>query len=194
MSAQSTPPVPALPAGTNTVNSFIFTEDTAAFVDFLVEVFGAVPLPDAYTLDTDGLVLHAEVLIGDSTLMLADRKPGWMFAPAFTRVYVDDVPAVLARAEARGGRIVTAPTDFFGDVFSRFADPFGNLWWVYTHNPGAAAWGSEEGAEDADWGAGDSGDAADADASWESFTTPELEYIHSTLIEAMGALRDPREG
>lgn len=175
-------PVPAAPAGSATVNPFIWTDDAAGLIDFLVAVFGATDVPEARTVDTDGLILHSELLIGDSTLTVAERKPGWPYTPAFVRVYVDDPEAVLARAEERGGRTVTRPTDFFGDVLSRFADPFGHLWWVYQHNPGAAVWDDASG-EDAD---GNSGE------SWESFTSPELEYIHATLIEAMSGLRDPR--
>ena len=179
--------LPAAPQGSATVNPFIWTDDAAGLIDFLVTVFEGTEVGEARTADTDGLVLHSEILIGDSTVTVADRKPGWPYTPAFVRVYVDDPAAVLARAEQQGGRIVTQPTDFFGDVLSRFADPFGHLWWVYKHNPGVAAWeAGDADAAEGEWGADDSGD------SWESYTSPELEYIHSTLIEAMGSLRDPR--
>lgn len=176
--------VPAAPAGSATVNPFIWTDDAAGLIDFLIEVFGATEVPEARTADTDGLVLHSELLIGDSTLTIADRKPGWPYTPAFVRVYVEDPAATLERAAARGARIVTEPTDFFGDVLSRFADPYGHIWWVYKHNPGAQAWDTAD--ADADWG------DAGADESWESFTTPELTYIHTTLMDAMSNLKDPR--
>lgn len=175
--------IPAHPAGSNTVNAFVMTEDATALIDFVTRVFGAVDVPEARTLDDDGLILHSELLIGDSMITIADRKPGWPFTPAFNRVYVDDVEATLARAKELGARIVTQPTEFFGDIFSRFQDPQGNLWWVYRHNPATdAVWGGEDDASD------DSG----ADESWESFSSPELEYIHSTLVEAMANLEDPR--
>lgn len=178
--------LPPVPTGSNTVNPFIMAEDASGLIDFLIAVFEAVDVPEARTLDTDGLILHSELRVGDSLLTIADRKADWPFTPAFTRVYVHDAEATLARAEQRGGQIVTRPTDFFGDVLSRFRDPAGNLWWVYEHHPEAAQdWGSEESAED--WSADDS-----ADEDWQSFTTPELEYIHSTLLEAMGSLTDPR--
>ncbi|CAM5772753.1 VOC family protein [Bosea minatitlanensis] len=173
--------VPAHPAGSNTVNPFIMTHDASALIAFVTDVFGAVNVPEAHTVDTDGLILHSELLIGDSMITIADRKPDWPFTPAFTRVYVDDVPATLARAEQLGARIVTQPTEFFGDVLSRFQDPQGNLWWVYRHDPvaGTQDWEQMDGA-------------ANAGNSWESFTSPELEYIHSTLVDAMAALKDPR--
>lgn len=184
--------IPAAPAGSATVNPFVWTDDAAGLIDFLIAVFDATEVSEARTADTDGLILHSELLIGDSTLTIADRKPGWPYTPAFVRVYVDDPGAVLERVAERGGRIVTEPTDFFGDVLSRFADPFGHLWWVYKHNPGAADW---DGISDssADWDSADDGSGdGDTGESWESFTSPALEYIHSTLIDAMNGHHDPR--
>jgi PhnB protein len=46
---------------------------------------------------------------------------------------VDDVATALAAAQALGATVVTEPTDFYGDTFSRFVDPWRNLWWVYRH-------------------------------------------------------------
>lgn len=177
------PQTPATPAGSNTVNPFLMTDDAARIIDFVVDVFGASDVPEARTLDTDGLILHSELRIGDSLITIADRKPDWPFTPGFLQVYVDDVEAALERAVARGARIVTRPTDFFGDTFSRFVDPSGNLWWVYLHVPLADA----EGAAGDDWP-----DAGDGTEDWSSFTSPELEYIHDSLVEAMATLRDPR--
>lgn len=188
MPSTNFPAVPAAPAGSNTVSPFIMTGHAADLIAFVVDVFRAVDVTEAKTFDSDGLVLHSELLIGDSMITIADRKADWPYTPAFTRVYVDDVPATLGRAIAGGGRVVTEPTEFWGDVFSRFTDPFGNLWWVYQHNP-QATW--EDSAAD-ETVAHEAGGSADATASWESYTTPELEYIHATLVQAMESLRDPR--
>jgi PhnB protein len=180
--------LPAIPAGSNTVNPFLMTDDASRIISFLVDVFGAQDVPEARTLDTDGLILHSELRIGGSVITVADRKPDWPFTPGFTQVYVDDVEATLARAVDRGARVVTTPTDFFGDTLARFADPAGNLWWVYRHVPYAA----EAGAADAEeWGAA-GGDEDAAQEDWSAFTSPELEYIHESLVDAMRALRDPR--
>ncbi len=188
MSGRPRPAVPPAPAGSNTVSPFIMTENAAELIEFLEYVFGAIDVPEARTLDGDGTILHSELLIGDSMITVADRKQDWPFTPAFTRVYVDDVDATLARAVERGARIVTNPTDFWGDVFSRFQDPQQNLWWVYRHNPAAADDGDEATGEN--WVELDAG--ADEAESWESYTSPELDYIHSTLVEAVASLRDPR--
>jgi PhnB protein len=178
--------MPPVPAGSNTVNPFIIADGAVDLIGFLIEVFEAEEVAEARTLDTDGLLLHAELRVGDSLLTVADRKPDWPFTPALTRVYVHDVDAVLARAEQRGGRVLTRPTDFFGDTLARFQDPAANLWWVYRHHPEAAQdWSSDAAGE---WPADDAQPAED----WSSFTTPELEYINATLHESMNALNDPR--
>ncbi len=192
MSAPTPRTVPAAPAGSATVDPFIWSDDAAGLIRFLLDVFDATEVPEARTADTDGLVLHSEVQIGDSTITIADRKPQWPYTPAFVRVYVEDPAATLKRAAGAGARIVTEPTEFWGDVLARFADPFGHLWWVYEHNPSDDAAGGAEGADAATTVDGDWTEPA-GDESWESFATPELTYVHSTLMEAMAALRDPRE-
>lgn len=179
---------PSLPAGSNTVNPFLITDDAARIIDFLTEVFAAVDVPEARTLDTDGLILHSELRIGDSVITVADRKPDWPFTPGFIQVYVDDVEGTLERATALGGRVVTRPTDFFGDTFSRFSDPSGNLWWVYRHEPQNASW--DTAPADAGSNEWETEDAGSED--WSSFTSPELEYIHQSLDTAMSSLEDPR--
>lgn len=186
---------PALPAGSNTVNPFIVADGAAELIDFLIEVFGAEDVPEARTLDTDGLILHAELRVGDSLLTVTDRKPDWPFTPALIRVYVDDVDAVLGRAEKLGGRVVTRPTDFFGDTLARFQDRSQNLWWVYRHDPDAAQSWSDDTAEWRETASAEpQEEGAASETGWESFSTPELEYIHSTLHEAMRSLSDPRTG
>lgn len=169
-----------VPTGYATVNPFIITRNADGLLVFLREVFDAVDRPEARTMDEDGLLLHAEVRIGDSTVLVAERKPGWPYFPALLQVYVDDVAATLERAEARGAEIVTKPTDFFGDVFSRFIDGWGNLWWVY----------SSSAAAEQEWDGGDSVEEW-ADAGDQEWTpTPELIYIHDTLIDAIPRLRE----
>ncbi|USX56898.1 VOC family protein [Lentzea sp. HUAS12] len=58
--------------------------------------------------------------------------PNWPSTPAFLRLYVADDAATLDKARKLGSRVVTEPTElFWGDRVSRFADPFGNLWWLH---------------------------------------------------------------
>ncbi len=168
---------PRTPARFSTINPFIITRDVEGLIRFLTEVFGGVEHENARTVDDDGLLLHAELEIGGTTVMFGERKPGWPFTPSLLQVYVDDVDGTLARAERLGAEIITRPTEFYGDVFSRFLDPWRNLWWVYS-TPTEAA----EDAADTDWG-------EEPGEAWAP--TPELTYIHDTLLRALPRLQDP---
>ncbi len=171
--------IPAAPEGYATVNPFIITRGSEELTRFIVDVFGGVERPEARTLDDDGLLLQGEVVVGTTTLMLAERKPGWPFTPSLLQVYVHDIEATLERALARGARLITQPTDFFGTRFARIQDPSANIWWVWQHGElawdGADADAWTEDAPSEDWGA----------------ISPELAYIHDTLLEAMAELKDP---
>jgi uncharacterized glyoxalase superfamily protein PhnB len=180
---------PAAPAGHGTVNPFIIADDADGLVRFLVEVFGATERPEARTVDGDGLLLHAELTVGDTTVMLADRKPDWPFTPSFLQVYVDDVENVLDRARDLDAVVVTAPTPFFGDVFSRFRDPWSNLWWVYRH--GGRGQDAAEAAWESDAQSTEDGSNAAAGDEWDE-ASPELRYIHDTLLVALTSIKDPR--
>ena len=166
------------PEGYNTINPFVITKEAPKLIEFLAKVFGAVEIPEAHTVDTDGLLLHSEPRLGDSVVMVADTKPGWPFTPSLLRVYVEDVERTLATAEGLGATVVTKPTDFFGEILSRFQDPWGNLWWVCQRGE-QAQW--EEGAGDTSW------DESADEASWDS-QSEELTYIHETLLDTMSRL------
>lgn len=162
---------PNAPEGYNTINPFIITQDALKLIAFLEKVFRAKEEPSAHTVDTDGLLLHSELKIGDATVMIADSKPGWPRTPSLLQVYVDDVAKTLKTAESLGAHIVTKPTDFYGELLSRFEDPFGNLWWVYQHGE-EQSWDTEEATDD-------------GEASWDAAPSKELTYIHDTLQEGM---------
>ena len=131
--------------------------------------------------EVTGLLLQAEVSVGTTTIMLAERKPDRPFTPSMLQVYVDDVDAAVERALARGGRLVTKSTDFFGTQFARVQDLSANLWWIWQH--GDAVWDAEDSGSE--WAT--EGD----DQGWDEIS-PELAYIHDTLLQAITTLRDPR--
>jgi PhnB protein len=89
-----------------------------------------------------GKVGHAELLIGDSLLMLADefpemgnRSPKTVGGtPVMISLYVDDVDAVFDRAVQAGAKPLRAvEMQFYGDRTGQFEDPFGHRWSVATH-------------------------------------------------------------
>lgn len=174
-----------MPNGYNTINPFIVSKDALKLIGFLIEVFGAEEDIGSHAVDHDGLLIHSEVMIGNSRVMIADTKPNWPYTPALLQIYVEDVEATLARAEELGGEIVTKPTDFLGAfLFSRMKDPFGNLWWVWKHYP--------EQVKSLDQTGSDSSESALVSPAgeqqyWEP--TEEMTYIYETLLKAMESLK-----
>ena len=90
----------------------------------------------------DGRVGHAELVLGDSVLMIADEWPeagniGPLAvggSPVLLHIYVPDVDGVHAAAVAKGATVVREPTDeFYGDRLAVFTDPWGHRWSVATH-------------------------------------------------------------
>jgi uncharacterized glyoxalase superfamily protein PhnB len=120
------------PSDYTTVSPYLIVAGASATIDFLGRVFGAVELrrfPDA-----EGKLLHAEVRIDDTVLMVADGGPGWPPIPSFVHVYVPDVDATYQRALDAGAESVQAPVQQ-GDEDKRggVRDPGGTTWWIATH-------------------------------------------------------------
>lgn len=124
---------PSLMHGCNTVNFFILVKnDAVKFIEFVESVLGGIENKYARTPDKDGSLIHAEVRVGTSTLLIADSKPDWPFTPAFPQVYVTDAQEILDRATKAGAEIVTEVSHFYNGLkLARFSDPWGNLWWLF---------------------------------------------------------------
>ncbi len=117
----------------NKVNPFVIIKGGATkFIDFVEKVFNAEENKQARTPDRDGTLIHAEIQIGDSMILLADSKGDWPFTPAFLQVYVDNPQQILDKAKAEKAEIVTELSDFYNGLkLARLKDPFGNIWWLY---------------------------------------------------------------
>jgi PhnB protein len=96
----------------------------------------------------DGGIAHAEVMIGDSHVMLADEVPDQGFVGPQTlggagvslMLYVDDVDATFARAVAAGATSRRPVVDqFYGDRSGTLVDPFGHVWTIATHQEDVSA-------------------------------------------------------
>lgn len=75
----------------NKVNPFVIIKGGAArFIDFTEKVFGAKENMQVRTPDRDGTLIHAEIQIGDSMILLANSKGDWPFTPAFLQIYIDN--------------------------------------------------------------------------------------------------------
>lgn len=118
---------------------YIIVKGADAAIKFYEKVFGA---KENYRLtDGAGHVGHADLSIGDGKLMLADESPSFgALSPATIggtpiklHLYVDDVDAVVKRAESAGATVLRPVQDqFYGDRSGMIADPFGHQWFVAT--------------------------------------------------------------
>src|ERR1700690_69497 len=132
--------VSPIPAGMHSVTPHLICAGAAAVIDFYKKAFGAIErsrLPGP-----DGKLLHAAIVIGDSTVMLAEEMPHWgslgpkarQGTSVYIHLYVEDVDAFAARAVAAGATITMPITDmFWGDRYGQLEDPFGHRWSVATH-------------------------------------------------------------
>jgi len=121
----------------NTINPFIIVEGAAGFITFAEEVFDAREVTEARTPTPVGKLIHAELRVGDSLVLLADTQEGWRTHSGMFQIWTSDVEMMLRRAVDRGSVIVTPPTPFYGSLtLARIEDPWGNLWWVYQPGPG----------------------------------------------------------
>lgn len=132
--------VSPVPEGYPTISPGLAIAGAADAIEFYERVLGAtermrIPGPD-------GTVMHCELLIGNSVLMLGDPAPEMAFrdprsiggTPVNLYVYVPDVEAAHAAALAAGATEISAPeTQFYGDRTASFVDPWGHQWTVATH-------------------------------------------------------------
>lgn len=119
------------PPGNHTITPYLVVPGVPALIDFLKAVFGAAELERIAR--PDGTVMHAEVRIGDSLVMMAEATGEHSPMPAMLYVYVDDVDAAFGRAVAAGATSLREPSDqFYGDRKGGVADAFGNQWWIAT--------------------------------------------------------------
>jgi len=131
-----------IPPGKHTITPHIVVRGAKQAIDFYRRAFGAeevgrLPGPDGE------LLMHAELKIGDSHLMLCDEMP-WADATCRApeslggtsvtlHVYCEDADAVYERAIKAGAKVSMPIMDaFWGDRYGRVTDPFGHEWSIAT--------------------------------------------------------------
>ncbi len=129
-----------VPPGFATVTPHLVVAGCADAIAFYAKAFGAderfrMPGPD-------GRIMHAEIQIKDSIVMLADEMPQMDCkspntlggSPVALHLFVEDADKFYDRAVAAGATPVMPPADmFWGDRYARVADPFGHTWAMATH-------------------------------------------------------------
>ena len=121
-----------IPPGFHTVTPYLVVPGVPRLIEFLKRAWGAVE--DHRTTLPDGRVMHAQVKVGDSFVMMGEPAPPWDPMPACLHLYVDDCDGWFRRALDAGAESVMQPSDqFYGDRMGGVRDPSGNLWWIATH-------------------------------------------------------------
>lgn len=124
--------VQAVPEGYPTVCPYLILKNARGFAEFLGTVFGGQL--QEYMTKPDGAILHAEVRVGNSMIMLSEASEQMGPNPTMLHFYVKDVDDAYARALAAGGVEMRAPRDeFYGDRAGGVKEPSGNVIWIATH-------------------------------------------------------------
>ena len=122
--------------GFRSITPYLLVSDAARLIDFLKAAFGAHEV--LRVPREDGIVLHAELQVGDSVLELGQagtaKDAQWKAMPAALHLYVPDTDATYRRALAAGASSTQEPHDTsYGDRGASVVDPCGNHWFIATH-------------------------------------------------------------
>ena len=131
----------AVPEGFHTVTPQLTLDNAAQAIDWYKKALGAEEV--ARAAGPDGKILHAELRIGDSRIMLNDAMMGGQGpkaiggSPASLWIYVEDCDALFNRAVAAGGQVAQGgmgkmQDQFWGDRAGIFTDPHGYRWTIAT--------------------------------------------------------------
>ncbi|MCC6416572.1 MAG: VOC family protein [Opitutaceae bacterium] len=127
-------------SGFPTASPYLIYKDASAALAFYAKAFGAETI--TRFADDNGLVVHAEFRIGDSTFMMTSENPtyAWMKSvetlgdsPVQLFLYVDDVDARFQRALDAGATVVMPLAEQPYGRSGGVKDPFGLVWWLSTH-------------------------------------------------------------
>jgi len=125
-------PVKPIPDGFHTVTPYLLVPDTQAQLEFIIHALGG---SEVYAMRTpDGTLMHAEVQLGSSKVMMGQATGEYPPMPTMLYLYVADVDAAYQQAVGAGGESLQEPKDeFYGDRTAAVEDVNGNKWYLATH-------------------------------------------------------------
>ena len=124
--------VEAVPTGYQTVTPHLNINGAAEAIDFYKKAFGAEERNRAP--GPGGTIMHAEIKIGDSIIMLNDAMGGFPATTSALHLYVPDADALWKRATDAGAKVMMPLADqFWGDRYGVLTDKWGNRWSIATH-------------------------------------------------------------
>jgi len=122
-----------IPPGYHTITPYLIVSGLPGTISFLEKVFDAKTTV-APMLRPDGSIMHTELQVGDSRIMMAEATEQWRPMPSSIFLYLPDCDAIFRRALAAGATSLMEPADqFYGDRMGGVLDHSGNQWWIATH-------------------------------------------------------------
>jgi PhnB protein len=134
-----------IPDGYHSVTPYLIVRNAAQAIEFYKNALGAREL--LRLADPGGKIMHAEIQIGNSPIMLADEFPDRGFrgpqslggSSVGILLYVEDVDNRFTKAIAAGATVLQPVKDqFYGDRSGTLTDPFGHTWTIATHKEDVA--------------------------------------------------------
>lgn len=125
--------VKPIPDGYQNVIPYLLVDGASELTTFLTTAFNAKV---RQRLDRpDGSIMHVELQIGDSIVMIGEPMAEFGAMPSSIYLYVEECDVVYGRAIEAGATSVMQPTDMThaGERYGGVKDPSGNLWWIATH-------------------------------------------------------------
>lgn len=120
-----------IPEGYHTITPFLVVKDARKLIEFMKKAFDAEV---KHISENDGVVMHGEVKIGNSILMIAEENVNAPASSTGLYLYVNDTDAMYKKAIAAGAASIMEPADqFYGDRNAGVKDFAGNSWWIATH-------------------------------------------------------------
>jgi uncharacterized glyoxalase superfamily protein PhnB len=121
-----------IPDGFHTVTPYLLVEDASRLIEFITDAFDGEETHR--TNRPDGGIMHVQMRIGDSMVMLAEATAEFLPMPSMIYLYVPDCDKLYERAIKAGAESLMEPADqFYGDRNAGIKDPVGNMWWIGTH-------------------------------------------------------------
>jgi PhnB protein len=117
-----------LPIGHQTVMPYLILNGALQFIAFTKNVFNAKSIKEARR--EDGTVMHAEVIIGESTIMVTDETKDWTKQTANLFVYVPNADETFKKATDAGATVLMELSNQDYGRTCGVTDPFGNVWWI----------------------------------------------------------------
>jgi uncharacterized glyoxalase superfamily protein PhnB len=118
-----------LPAGHQSVMPYLILNGALEFIEFTKAVFDAQD-SNAPVLRKDGTIMHAEILLNGSTIMVADETKDWVKQTANLFTYVDNADETYKKALENGATNLMGLSDQDYGRTCGVTDSFGNVWWI----------------------------------------------------------------